>query len=64
MKNKNLILATDLDGTFLEGSAQDKAAFYQLLAENKDTISVIFVTGRTLNLVKELLTDSSNCRCH
>jgi len=60
MKNKQLILATDLDGTFLAGSEQEKTQFYQLLSEQKNTISVIFVTGRTLNLVKELYTSGFN----
>ena len=54
MKNKELIIATDLDGTFLEGSGREKAQFYQFLAEEKDDIAVVFVTGRTLGLVKNL----------
>jgi len=30
MKHKKLILATDLDGTFLEGSPREKADFTRL----------------------------------
>jgi len=54
MKNKKLIIATDLDGTFLEGSDSEKGQFYQFLSQAKDNIAVIFVTGRTLGLVKNL----------
>jgi len=54
VKNKELIIATDLDGTFLEGSGREKAQFYQFLSEEKDDIAVVFVTGRTLGLVKNL----------
>lgn len=54
MKNKKLILGTDLDGTFLEGTHSEKAEFYQFLIEAKEHISVVFVTGRTLGLVRSL----------
>ena len=53
MHNK-YILATDLDGTFLQGSNVAKQQFYDFLTTNKSQFSVIFVTGRTLKLIEEL----------
>jgi hydroxymethylpyrimidine pyrophosphatase-like HAD family hydrolase len=49
-----LILATDLDGTFLEGHSQLKNFFYSDLLSLKDKICLIYVTGRSINSVKEL----------
>ena len=43
--NYSLILATDLDGTFLGRSEQQRADFYQYLQKNR---------GRDLDLVREL----------
>ncbi|WP_420422480.1 HAD-IIB family hydrolase [Simkania sp.] len=54
MQNKKLCIATDLDGTFLEGTTAEKEQFYQFLSQEKERIAVIFVTGRTLGLVKNL----------
>lgn len=48
------ILATDLDGTFLHGSEIEKKRLYDFLKMNKPHFNVIFVTGRTLHLVKDL----------
>ncbi|MGC9504633.1 HAD-IIB family hydrolase [Baaleninema sp.] len=50
----SLILATDLDGTFLGGSESDRAEFYQYLQRHRDRVLLIFVTGRDLGLVQEL----------
>ncbi|OAB62240.1 alpha,alpha-trehalose-phosphate synthase [Leptolyngbya valderiana BDU 20041] len=50
----SLILATDLDGTFLGGSEGDRTEFYQYLQHHRDRVLLIFVTGRDLGLVKEL----------
>ncbi len=51
-----LILATDLDGTFLDGSAQHRQHLYRLVDQHPD-ISLIWVTGRGLESVMPLLTD-------
>lgn len=48
------ILATDLDGTFLHGSAQQRNAFYTFLQQHREHICTIFVTGRTVELIKDL----------
>lgn len=54
------ILATDLDGTFLHGSSEEKEFFYNFLKDNKEKISVIFVTGRTVGLVQQLYESDFN----
>ncbi|AFY69136.1 HAD-superfamily hydrolase, subfamily IIB [Thalassoporum mexicanum PCC 7367] len=55
----SLILATDLDGTFLGGSAEQKAEFYQYVQSNRDRILLVFVTGRDLDFIDGLCQDPS-----
>ncbi len=43
---KDLVLATDLDGTFLGGSEKDRADFYAWIEANRSRVGLIFVTGR------------------
>ncbi len=50
------LLATDLDGTFLAGSALYKNQLYRLMLERNDTL-LVFVTGRGLASVQSLLED-------
>lgn len=49
-----LILATDLDGTFLGGSAEDRATLYTWLRAQADTARLIFVTGRDPAFISDL----------
>ena len=56
MTEKLSILATDLDGTFLGGSAEDRQTLYQLVSGSQD-IQLVFVTGRGLEAVMPLLSD-------
>ncbi|MGN7723580.1 glucosylglycerol-phosphate synthase [Chitinophaga sp. 22620] len=51
-----MILATDLDGTFLGGSAQHREHLYRTIRENDD-FRLIFVTGRGVESVLPLLSD-------
>lgn len=51
-----MLLATDLDGTFLAGSAADKAQLYELVRSRED-IQLVFVTGRGIRSVLTLLED-------
>lgn len=44
--DKPFVLATDLDGTFLGGTAEGRETLYNLIEDNRDTIGLIFVTGR------------------
>ncbi|CAL1521479.1 HAD-IIB family hydrolase [Chitinophaga sp. MM2321] len=49
-----MLLATDLDGTFLGGTAADKEELYSLL-NNREDIQLVFVTGRGIRSVLALL---------
>lgn len=51
-----MLLATDLDGTFLAGSAQDRLRLYQLVSSHPH-IQLAFVTGRGLESVLPLISD-------
>ena len=51
-----MLLATDLDGTFLGGKMEDRLRLYRLIKENKDII-LVFVTGRGIESVIPLLND-------
>lgn len=46
ISTKEMVLATDLDGTFLGGTDEDRKAFYAFIENNRDRVGLIFVTGR------------------
>ena len=46
ISKKEMVLATDLDGTFLGGTDKDRKAFYAFIENNRDRVGLIFVTGR------------------
>ena len=48
------VLATDLDGTFLGGSEEDRKTLYDWIEANRDTVGLIFVTGRDPRFIREL----------
>ncbi len=48
-----MILATDLDGTFLHGEKTARESLYKLVTEEKN-ITLVFVTGRGLESVSSL----------
>lgn len=50
-----LILATDLDGTFLGGDQQQRTELYDELIARADGIVLVFVTGRDLDFIGELV---------
>lgn len=52
--DKDLVLATDLDGTFLGGSSADRTKFYQWIESNRDRVGLIFVTGREPGFITDL----------
>ena len=52
-----MLLATDLDGTFLGGKTSDKFKLYRLIREEQN-IRLAFVTGRGMESVLPLLDDS------
>jgi len=47
-----LVLATDLDGTFLEGDDQTKKVFYSKLSILREQVLLIYTTGRSVETVK------------
>ena len=51
-----MLLATDLDGTFLGGAQENRHQLYQLIAAHPD-IDLIYVTGRGVESVMPLLAD-------
>ena len=51
-----MLLATDLDGTFLAGTNEDRTRLYQLIAAHPE-IQLVYVTGRGLESVMPLLAD-------
>lgn len=51
--SRTILLATDLDGTFLAGKDEHKFKLYSLLSEADDVI-LVFVTGRGLQTVTPL----------
>jgi hypothetical protein len=46
ISEKDMVLATDLDGTFLGGSDEVREKFYAWIESNRDQVGLIFVTGR------------------
>ena len=57
-KGVELILATDLDGTFLPpDNMHDGAQLYRLIHEHRDRVALIFVTGRGFESILTLLDD-------
>ncbi len=48
-----LTIATDLDGTFLEGNGQTKNFFYNKLLHLREEVLLIYVTGRPIDTVKQ-----------
>jgi len=51
-----MLLATDLDGTFLGGTTEKRQILYQLIRSHPD-IDLVFVTGRGIETVLPLLHD-------
>jgi HAD superfamily hydrolase (TIGR01484 family) len=51
-----MVLATDLDGTFLGGSETHRRALYDWLRANED-VRLVFVTGRDPRFIAELCAD-------
>ncbi|PPL04777.1 glucosylglycerol-phosphate synthase [Parapedobacter indicus] len=51
-----MLLATDLDGTFLGGTTEKRQTLYQLIRNHPD-IDLVFVTGRGIETVLPLLHD-------
>ena len=53
-----MVLATDLDGTFLGGSLQHRRSLYEWLRRQSD-VQLIFVTGRDPAFIADLCRDQA-----
>jgi HAD superfamily hydrolase (TIGR01484 family) len=53
MNSAAFLLATDLDGTFLGGTDEQRGALYAQLAARRDVL-LVFVTGRDIGFVAKL----------
>ncbi|MBM9596386.1 HAD-IIB family hydrolase [Roseitranquillus sediminis] len=49
-----MVLATDLDGTFLGGSDEDRRRLYDWIEGNRATVGLVFVTGRDPDFIRDL----------
>lgn len=56
-QSKSVILATDLDGTFLGGSDEDRQRLYGWVEQNRVSVGLIFVTGRDPGFIIQLCGD-------
>ena len=54
-----LVLATDLDGTFLGGSEAQRLALYRWIDAHRDSVTLVFVTGRDLPFIRTLVRDTA-----
>lgn len=54
LADKDFVLATDLDGTFLGGSEKSRAEFYSWIERHRHRIGLIFVTGRDPAFIADL----------
>tara|TARA_R110002110_G_scaffold106423_5_gene266796 strand:+ start:789 stop:1553 length:765 start_codon:yes stop_codon:yes gene_type:complete len=57
--NKHFVLATDLDGTFLGGTDADRRALYDWIEQNRDTVGLIFVSGRDPEFIHQMCSDKA-----
>jgi len=51
---RHFTLATDLDGTFLGGTEEHRAGLYEWIENNRDSVRLIFVTGRDPAFIGEM----------
>lgn len=58
LSDMQVVLATDLDGTFLGGGEAPRAALYEWIEARRDSVGLIFVTGRDPEFVTELTRDT------
>lgn len=55
---KHVVLATDLDGTFLGGDEAARLNLYRLIDDNRADFGLIFVSGRDLGFIETLCSDT------
>lgn len=52
--DKAMVLATDLDGTFLGGTPEARRSLYDWIARSRASVGLIFVTGRDPGHIRDL----------
>ncbi|WP_420818843.1 HAD-IIB family hydrolase [Oceaniglobus ichthyenteri] len=57
LSDKHFVLATDLDGTFLGGTEDDRKRLYDWIEAHRDTVGLIFVTGRDPQFIEHMCHD-------
>jgi hydroxymethylpyrimidine pyrophosphatase-like HAD family hydrolase len=57
MTSPDLVLATDLDGTFLGGSPDQRKELYDWIEDRRARMKLVFVTGRDLPHVRYLCSE-------
>lgn len=53
----DVVLATDLDGTFLGGTDDERTKLYSAIDANRDRVALVFVTGRDIPFIRDLTSD-------
>lgn len=53
ISEKDMVLATDLDGTFLGGSQEERKQFYGWIENNRSRVGLIYVTGRDPGFISQ-----------
>jgi hydroxymethylpyrimidine pyrophosphatase-like HAD family hydrolase len=53
-----MVLATDLDGTFLGGAEADRRRLYDWIGEHRERVGLVFVTGRDPGFIEGLCADT------
>ena len=54
LSNKRMVLATDLDGTFLGGTDDERTRLYDWIEQNRKTVGLVFVSGRDPEFIVEI----------
>jgi HAD superfamily hydrolase (TIGR01484 family) len=54
LADHRMVLATDLDGTFLGGSDEDRDQLYDWVQRRRDSVGLVFVTGRDPDFIADL----------
>lgn len=57
LSRADVVIATDLDGTFLGGSPAQRQPLYAWIERQRHRVGLIFVTGRSLDRVAPLIAD-------
>lgn len=57
ISGKTFTLATDLDGTFLGGTDKERAALYSWIEDNRDSVGLIFVSGRDPEFITRICSE-------